>query len=735
MTKKKQSPDYLSRWGWGVMSGESSLEASLAICHRYLNETSGKSSWKAKREDKAFWAPEGGVADRLTPAVYGDECFGFVLTRYFQQEEVQVPIELLLRFAAAAPETVAQSIRRSGVFLKENHPRWEDCVLLAKAMSTQYGPLIEVGDRLRAEWARLKAARRFAEAKLRELDPLQILTYVSLYVFKELLPTLEDHSRTEGLFNVLDDLWRKSMSPLGSRQESDLSLLLVRERYEALVADWLRPSGPSKDAAARFETFEQAVDAALAVYRFEQSVLASFQYDGNFEIRDKGEDLYLCATNDRAHALWVRDGQKREIFEAYAMVEAAQHLGPLGEALANRDPNLEALQTAWAASFLLYSVYGYGKEIRTGDIDLPILQTVNSLTSYAKHIEIEYIEPYRRFCSEGLGWLDALRALQLYSASQEKGLRFPLRMDARRDLESAFSSAFPDLDPVLADDIASRITDFWAVGLESDGGGRSPTLSEAPLIRYDDNVFVVAGLLPATNRCTGLVNNLRRWKKAGRGDTEAHEARLGEYFRRSGFKTVINYKRHEHDGAIEIDLIAARDGELFVIELKSTFTRSTLKSVFAYEVSTLRKAGRQLNRSLPVLLQELEQNKELRMELGLECVPDESRVHAWIVDTTFECDHRRYSGFLKISLQELYIALSNDYGQLRLAQVLALHPDARFDIERDPKIVDRLLAEDLYPDGFSASAFGKAVESELVWWRLMIPVVRKADLEYSLPIA
>jgi len=86
-------------------------------------------------------------------------------------------------------------------------------------------------------------------------------------------------------------------------------------------------------------------------------------------------------------------------------------------------------------------------------------------------------------------------------------------------------------------------------------------------------------------------------------------------------------------------------------------------------------------------------------------------VGGWIVDT-FEHDHGRLQGFLKVSLEELLIALRDDRdllndpgGLLSGAWMQAGHGDiAAF--RKSPT---------LYPDGFSAARFLEVVESEAVW--------------------
>jgi hypothetical protein len=54
------------------------------------------------------------------------------------------------------------------------------------------------------------------------------------------------------------------------------------------------------------------------------------------------------------------------------------------------------------------------------------------------------------------------------------------------------------------------------------------------------------------------------------------------------------------------------------------------------------------------------QGDDLANYLGLESPEKVPPAHGWIVDTSIERDHERFSGFLKLSLEELLIALRDD---------------------------------------------------------------------------
>lgn len=139
---------------------------------------------------------------------------------------------------------------------------------------------------------------------------------------------------------------------------------------------------------------------------------------------------------------------------------------------------------------------------------------------------------------------------------------------------------------------------------------------------------------------------------------------------------------------------------MLVIEVKSSFLRTTLREAWSHASTTLRKAGNQLQRKTGALMRALTIDSGLCADLGLttEIVPS---LTGWIVDTSIEHDHERFSGFLKISLEEVIIALRNDrhllsdpYGILKAIQDGVIPDEA-----------DHVMHEgaSLYPQSFSAA--------------------------------
>ena len=159
-------------------------------------------------------------------------------------------------------------------------------------------------------------------------------------------------------------------------------------------------------------------------------------------------------------------------------------------------------------------------------------------------------------------------------------------------------------------------------------------------------------------------------------------------------------------------MIATLGQHLFVLEVKSTFLRRSQEEAWVHADSTLRKAGRQLQRKLAAVSQAIGSDLEFRTSLGLTEPPPMHRQHGWIVDTCIECDHQRFAGFLKVSLEEVLIALRDDRHLLNDPEgLLAGTYAADQSVEDDT----HPSASTLYPEGFRVERFIEVIETEAVW--------------------
>jgi Holliday junction resolvase-like predicted endonuclease len=272
--------------------------------------------------------------------------------------------------------------------------------------------------------------------------------------------------------------------------------------------------------------------------------------------------------------------------------------------------------------------------------------------------------------------------------------------------------------------MAGAILDFWttdwvalAEKLRKDAEFPAPELLERPILKLGTYLFQLPWHLGLQNNSAAAINNLRRIG-ARRGEYAEEnrriEERLARQFESRGFTVALNWNPPSDDpaNAGEVDLICARDGGVLVIELKSTYIRRTQRDAWLHAAMTLRKAGRQVQRKVAAVDRALASNSDLATSLHLKVEGISPGTIGWIVDTSIEHDHQPFSGYLKVSLEEVLIALRDDHGLLNdPAQLLGNTKG----LGTRGESCDTTHEVTLYPAGFDFKRFVEVVESEAVW--------------------
>jgi Holliday junction resolvase-like predicted endonuclease len=252
--------------------------------------------------------------------------------------------------------------------------------------------------------------------------------------------------------------------------------------------------------------------------------------------------------------------------------------------------------------------------------------------------------------------------------------------------------------------------------LQRNEPGLQPHLFERPVLKFGVKLVQLPWIVGLQNNSSAAINNLRRLgARRGQARDEARriEAGLARLMETRGFKTVLNWKpSRDVDDPGEVDVIATLGQHLFVIEVKSTFMRRSQRDAWLHATTTLRRAGQQLRRKVEAVSVAIASDPELRalLDLAEDRVP--TRHHGWIADTSIDCDHKRFAGFLKVSVEELLIALRDDRHLLNDPEGLL---DGNYGADPSLEADASRAAWSLYPDGFSAERFIEVIETEAVW--------------------
>lgn len=571
---------------------------------------------------------------------------------------------------------------------------------------------------------------RYLQTTFDDASPFDLLFLSSLYAFKHLIPKSLGVPGAEGshsdqvVWDAVNDLliWKLRTCP-------EAALRLDDQKIGSSMAAYVRPllfgDAGEEEALHEFSRFESLMEAQIELNEFESRSADAFSYDDGIQFVRDGARLEIQEINAAARRKWDTDGRKLELLHGYwfyrALDEFAQsELASLQIGTAeNHEANQLAFISALRAKLQLREVYGVSEQTTLDSgTKVPVFQAMLCLELMSAHFLKDYLVRYATLLGAKGEWRLALRDMAFEGIWNGAQNRFPLT-SSDRDVKIKNITGWtvsPD-HPAGSARVASAILDFWssdmrevAARLRADQSGPKPALNERPVLQFGSTYVQLPWIVGVQNRSTAVINNLRRLgadRTERKVETQVIEENLASMLRSRGFCVVLNWNPPEPwRDAGEVDVIAARDGHLFVMEVKSTFVRRSMRDAWLHATATLRKAGRQVEKKLQAVRAAMESGL-LTEQLGLAGPVTPSQIHGWIVDTSIECDHELFNGYLKVSLEEVLIALRDD------AQLLS-DPDGLL-AQTPPETNGSPRTDTLYPEGFSAGRFLEVIQNSHVW--------------------
>lgn len=713
------------------------VEAALAVVDDYLDgkpRIIGKKKPTRADRDAAFW--HSSVVMSLTVECWREESLILALSRYFQQERV-ANLPLITQIAALVPESILRAVRYSGLVLHAHSPRRSELDTVATG-SEQVAELCRVLDIFDQAYRDRCAAVELGKALLAELSPLELLAYASLYAFRTLVPLTfhsghgvgsESSPSEQVAWDAINDLlhWKIETCPESALVISEKQLVLSIAKH---LSPLLFPSeGGHSPRPDLLEAFERLLMDQIELNEFISRSADAFSYDQGICFVRREDVLEIEEIDPDARARWRNDGRKLDLLSGYwflrgleAFVESGDSDRPMGRP-ENQEANQLAYIMALRTQLRLVEVYGVDTSVTAESGDrVNMFQALLSLELMSAYFKRDFLQAFMVFREESPHWLAALSRLAFEGFAEGEN-RLPLTWSDRiakvaRITGWTVCSEYPQGNPRMA----SAILDFWTTDwsvtrkrLRDGVPGLWPELFERPVIKLGQILVQLPWVVGVQNNSTAAINNLRRLG-ARRGEagveTRRIEERLARLFEERGFVVALNWHpdAEEAGNPGEIDLVCQRDGIVIVLEVKSTYLRRSKRDAWLHATTTLRKAGQQLRKKVAAVRSTLAKPSELSQALEIESESSTLQVHAWIVDTSIECDHQRFDGFLKVSVEEVLLALRDEQHWLKdmaQAQEILVGDDEL----HEPDVV----ASSLYPEGFDAKGFVEVIERGAVW--------------------
>ena len=732
---------YQLRFERNVTLGFSITDAAIAVAEAYLDNKparSGKPLSNTIFRNAEFWTSQ--FLWRLSSECYKSQPLVLALARYMSQQQT-ANFELIQHIANVAPEAVRRAIRYSGIVLRQDSDRWKEIKRLAVIDAVEFSEIVQICHTFQhAHLIRLEEVE-IHRRLLTDLSPLELLVYASLYGFEHLIPKIFNptghevgsDNDTQNVWDAIKDIliWK-----LHNCDESDFQLTeaVIGRSLREHMSPFLSPSPElPKVREDIYSAFGDLVDAQLELNSFLERSVDAFCYDDNIRFEYAENELVIAVINEAGRSAWKNNGEKLARMHNYWFYRAMDEFVVSGMTMErigspeNHNENQIAFIKAIRTKLQLTEVYGLNETILadTG-LQVDVFQALLSLELMTAFYIKEYVRPYEKYLSEAGHWRPALASLAMGGMKQPiPQNRFPITFsDRAAKIESIRPWTVSKNFPQGLAKAAEAILDFWTSDLSGLSkqmrSGQSafiPELHERPILKMGCYLFQLPWVVAMQNNANAAINNLRRIgarRGEAREETDRIEQRLGKSLECRGFKVLLNYHptKSEEDNPGEIDVICARDGHILVLEIKSTYMRRSFKEAWLHKTTTLRKAGLQLCRKLKAVESALILDNDLANSLGFKSADEVGSIQGWIVDTCIEHDHEKFSRFLKVSLEEVLIALRDDRHLLN--DPLGMFSSQGVNIDKID--INEVNAHStLYPNGFTGKYFIDVIEGQSVW--------------------
>lgn len=699
----------------------------------------GKKKLSKKERDSLFWSSSA-VKD-CPPESWNAEAMLLALARYLGQEPVAAE-GLAARVAREAPDALVRAVRYSGLVLNPHSPRRAE-LEQAAAEGEAVAELCRVLDLFGLAHRERVVAVEAQQARLAELSVFDLLIYASLYAFEALVPRdFKAKAPTPPAGGDLQLAWDALNHLLAWKLAgaSISSLKLTDDSIGKSVARHLRPilfnsgTATSREAVRNLRAFHALMDAQIELNEFVSRSADAFCYDDGIRFERRGDRLEIVEVDPAAKAAWQSEGRKLERLHGYWLYRALdtyveQVASDPAMWLIGRPENSEANRLAWLralqARLHLREVYGVDEEVTSeSGKTVNLFQALLSLNLMSAFFQRDFLAAFAGCLDASGHWVAALQRLTIDGLLEGFQNRLPLTWSDRVSKVTNITGwTVTASEPKGNPGMASAILDFWTYDmlalterLQRNEPGLQPRLIERPVLKFGATLVQLPWIVGLQNNSSAAINNLRRLgARRGQARDEARriEAGLAQLLETRGFKTLLNWKPpRDMEDYGEVDLIATLGEHLFVIEVKSTFLRRSQRDAWLHATTALRKAGHQLRRKVEAVSLAIASDAVLRALLTLTEDRVPTHHHGWIADTSIECDHQRFAGFLKVSVEELLIALRDDRHLLNDPDGLLA---GSYGADQSLEAHTSRSAWTLYPDGFSAERFVDVIETGAVW--------------------
>ncbi|MHA3058928.1 NERD domain-containing protein, partial [Acinetobacter sp. ANC 5584] len=516
---------------------------------------------------------------------------------------------------------------------------------------------LELVDRLQLEFQLRVEEYKKLKGEM-NIGQVTAMIFGSLYAYENLIPhqdyidklpyqyDLNEKNSPEVVWKAFDEIVKSSNRNTKALTENSIALTLKQKMIPLITGE-----GLTDKLLEQYENFKRLIAIKIEILNFQRNVLESFSFD--FSVNYTLDNHELIYTNKKL----VKDywSEKNSLLLNYWFMIGSQELinsdyiYRIINTGSNFESNAIALSKAYGIHEQVKQIYGI-KELNINNVKLTLFDVLKTITLSQAHYLKDHIEKFEDFLDKTQNNLQAMSLLMLYGFSIGQN-RMPIIYNWQKNKVKKMSSWIVEGDSYKKISQMNQILNFWSCDLYDEDDMSS--IMQKPFYKIDQMIFQFPWLTAYQNLNTSVINYARKLHK-NRADlkkeTDGIEVNLGKKFQDSGFQVFTQYVPISGDAG-EIDLIVIYDNHVLIVEIKSSYIRSSLKEIYEYRNFVLKKAAYQLTKKVEYIKSEF-------LPKYFDN-PREVQMHSWIIDTSLEFDHEYFDGHLKLSLDEVIIRLSN----------------------------------------------------------------------------
>ncbi|MDO3377699.1 hypothetical protein [Geoalkalibacter halelectricus] len=583
--------------------------------------------FKDRKFLKEFWQSD-------LPSMYGWQIVSLTPNApdywgaYFRQEKV------CETFVATgfenAPELMLKSLRCYGGFLRDCH--WESYRPFLKALDNEQSRELLAGSEFfRDLQAKMDASLKKFTWEIKEASIAEILCAFVLLSEQVYFATSTEAAfmaKRLTLLSLLEDLLNEKYK--GDKENSRKWPDQKQIHKELFLQIKALHNGQEPELFPLFREFDQRAQAKY--------LLQMFQWHD--WVVDFSKEIPVVRPRGNAwRVAWEQTESKYRIFHDYYSGFNLEDLKS-SENLAADSPNeisRDVVRRIYFGTRFLGDELGIADKISIKDAQIDLMAALVILNRFSGCYEAQYQHAMAEQKRAGVDFANAIMNALPRAPLEIRNIQQISEINRRNQIELSLE------DTKLIFELGSANLDQFPTRIDGQAFLKTPA-GYLLLMRYFHSDIK-----------TVLFNAIVRQSWQGNKEySDFQENKIAEIFRIGGWRAIDSQKLKNKEGLLsEIDVIAYKDGVLFLIEAKLTYLRSSIKEIHNH-LPQLEKAGIQLERAIVAL----KDNYPIVCDwLEISDTFDRLRIVSLIVSSSFEYDHKFFNGFRKVSLFELQLLL------------------------------------------------------------------------------